>query len=97
MSANEKLVFLLSATLMGMSLLTFLVVMRSVGELNHGLNRMEQILKKELILTYNRKVSELKQEKQRDDAALERMRRQDALLNIPLMLRKGKKNPPGKK
>jgi len=91
MSADMKLSFLLTFLFMGMSLLTFLIVMRSIGGITHSLDRIDTLMRKEVVLTYNRRVSELKQSRQRDINAQEKQRRREALLNIPLMMKRSNK------
>ena len=53
--------------------------------MSHSLNRLEDIISKEVVLTYNMKVNGFKADKQREAAAQERKRRQEALLNVPLI------------
>ncbi len=90
LTPDLKLSIILIISLLGMSLVTFLVVIRSIGDISHILDRLHDIISKELVLTYNRNVSNMKQSKRREDQSMERFKRQEALLNIPLVVKKNK-------
>lgn len=62
-----------------------IVTMHSLGNITNHLKRMEFIISKEIVLRYNRQVNFYKQQKQKAIAKLEREKRQEALLEIPLV------------
>jgi hypothetical protein len=79
---------LLLATLFLFSIFVFvLIVMRTIGNVNHALNRLEEVITKEVVLRHNRIIQEQKTALQRDLMSVDRKRRQEALLNVPLMER----------
>ena len=59
--------------------------MHSLGNMANHLKRMEFIISKEIILRYNQQVNYYKQQRQRAIAKQERDKRQEALLEIPLV------------
>jgi sensor histidine kinase YesM len=61
------------------------IIMHSVGNMANYLKRMEFIISREIILRHNQQVNIYKQQKQREIAKLEREKRQEALLEIPLV------------
>lgn len=62
-----------------------MVTMKSVGGMGHNLDRFEELISKEVIATYKRKLVLIKKEKHRQVSENDRARRQSALLNVPLM------------
>jgi len=62
-----------------------IIIMHSLGVMENHLRRMEHIISKEIILRYNRQVNYYKQQRQRFIAQQERDKRQEALLEIPLV------------
>lgn len=85
MDSQEKLLLLLSAIFLVVIFVSFLITIRSIGNITHSLDRLKEIVSKETVLSYNRAVSEQKAGIQREQATQERVRRQEALLNVPLM------------
>jgi hypothetical protein len=61
------------------------IVMHSIGNMANHLKRMEFIISKEIVLRYNRQVNYYKQQKNRALAEMERKKRDEALLDIPLV------------
>jgi hypothetical protein len=84
MTGEEKLILLLGFSYLGLILVSFMVIMRTIGNIEHSVNRLQDIISKELVLTFNRTVTQLKSEHQRRLAAIERARRQEAMLNVPM-------------
>lgn len=84
MSPEIKLALLFAGLFLLAIFVTILIVMQSLGTISNHLGRLQDILSKELVLRYNMKVNELRQERQRDLSAMDRVRRQEALLQIPL-------------
>ena len=80
-----KLGLFLSITFLFLLVVILLVLLKTIGNMSHSLNRLEEIISKEVILTYNMKINGFKADKQREAAAHERKRRQEALLNVPLV------------
>jgi len=62
-----------------------IIIMNSLGNMENHLKRMEHVISKEIILRYNRQVNYYKQQKQRALAQLERDKRAEALIAIPLV------------
>jgi dethiobiotin synthetase len=85
-----KLTYLLLFLFLGQGMVTFLIVMRTIGQINHALTRIQTLLSKELVLTYNRNVNHLKQSRKRTEQSEERTKRQEAILNIPLIVKKNR-------
>ena len=62
-----------------------IIIMHSLGNMANHLKRMEFIISKEIVLRYNQQVNYYKQQRQRLIAQQEREKRQEALLEIPLV------------
>jgi len=65
--------------------LAVIIIMHSLGNMENYLKRMQFIISKEIILRYNQQVNYYKQQRQRFLAQQERDKRQEALLEIPLV------------
>lgn len=83
MPLELKITLLIAIGFIFVCFIALMTVMRSVGNINHAIDRIEDIVSKEVILNFNKHLLDMKQEKQRIIARVEKKRRQDALLNIP--------------
>jgi hypothetical protein len=79
-----KLALIISMGFLFLVFVALMIVMRSIGNINHAVNRIEEIVSKEVVLNFNRHLIDMKADKQRKIADVEKKRRQEALLNIPL-------------
>lgn len=79
-----KLALIISMGFLFLVFVALMIVMRSIGNINHAVNRIEEIVSKEVVLNFNRRLIDMKADKQRKIADVEKKRRQEALLNIPL-------------
>lgn len=84
MPIELKITLIISMGFLFLCFVALMIVMRSIGNINHAVDRIEEIVSKEVVLNYNRKLMEMKTEKQRKIADVEKKRRQEALLNIPI-------------
>ncbi|MGL1934333.1 MAG: hypothetical protein OCD01_04915 [Fibrobacterales bacterium] len=64
---------------------SFMIIMNTIGGISHALERLQEIISKEVILTHNQKIQDLQFERQRRENTEERKKRQEALLNVPLI------------
>jgi len=80
-----RLAILFAAAFAIVLFITVTIVMHSLGNMENHLKRMEFIISKEIILRYNQQVNYYKQQRQRFIAQQEREKRQEALLEIPLV------------
>ena len=86
MSESElKIAVLLALLFLAVVFVALLVVMRALGSISYSLERLEDVIGKEVVLAHNRRIRELRSEQKQRDAASQRKRRQQALLNIPLL------------
>ncbi len=85
MIQEYKLSILLALLFIAMVFFFFMITMRSLGNINHSLDRLADIIKKEAKLTHKQQIKNLKSEKQKEATSADRHRRQKALLNVPLM------------
>ncbi len=85
MSSTDKLNILLALIFLGVCFIALLITMRSIGNIEHSLARLQEIIKKEIKITYRNQVRGLYKEQQRESIKKDRQRRQKALLNVPLM------------
>ncbi len=65
--------------------ISFMIIMNSIGGISHSLTRLHEIIAKEVILTHNQRIQDLKFQQQRAEDNVERKKRQEALLNVPLI------------
>ena len=89
MTLDIKLTIILLVVFMLVLFLAIIVVMNSIGNISHSLDRLQEIIKKEVLLSYNQRISDLRQDKQREIARQEKKKRQEALLNVPLVKKTG--------
>ena len=95
MTLDIKLTIILLVVFMLVLFLAIIVVMNSIGNISHSLDRLQEIIKKEVILSYNQRISDLRQDKQREIARQEKKKRQEALLNVPLVKKTGEDEDEG--
>lgn len=84
MPIELKIALLVAMLFLSFCFVALMILMRSIGNINHAVDRIEEIVSKEVVLNYNRKLLDMKTEKQRTIADVEKRRRQEALLNIPI-------------
>lgn len=84
MPIELKIALLVAMIFLSFCFVALMILMRSIGNINHAVDRLEEIVSKEVVLNYNRKLLDMKTEKQRTIADVEKRRRQEALLNIPI-------------
>ena len=82
---ENKVAILLALLFIAMVFVFFMICMRSLGNMDHNLERLMEIIRKEAKITYKQQVKNLKSEKQKMATTADRQRRQKALLNVPLM------------
>jgi hypothetical protein len=80
-----RLAILFAAAFIIVLFIAVIIIMHSLGNMENHLKRMEFIISKEIILRYNQQINYYKQQKQRFIAQQEREKRQEALLEIPLV------------
>ena len=80
-----RLAILFAAAFAIVLFLAVIIIMHSLGNMENYLKRMQFIISKEIILRYNQQVNYYKQQRQRFIAQQERDKRQEALLEIPLV------------
>jgi len=80
-----RLAILFAAAFAIVLFLAVIIIMHSLGNMENHLKRMQFIISKEIILRYNQQVNYYKQQRQRFIAQQERDKRQEALLEIPLV------------
>ena len=96
MSSADKLNILLALTFLGLCFISLLVIMRSIGNIHHSVERLEDIIQKEVKITYKKQVKGLRKQQQQEALKNDRARRQKALLNVPLMENRPKPPEPPK-
>jgi len=84
-SPEIRLAILFAAAFAIVLFLAVIIIMHSLGNMENHLKRMQFIISKEIILRYNQQVNYYKQQRQRFIAQQEREKRQEALLEIPLV------------
>jgi hypothetical protein len=85
MSSADKLNILLSLSFLGLCFISLLVIMRTIGNIDHSIERLQDIITKEVKITYQKQIKNLRKQKQQESLKTDRARRQKALLNVPLM------------
>ena len=90
MNSTEKIQILIYVFALIMLVVSFLVIINTVGNISHVFNRLEEIVTKETILRLERMEKELKIEQETNKLEDERKRRTEALLNVPLMRNENK-------
>ena len=85
MDAQIKIQIILFLMLFGVMLVGFMVIIQTIGSINHAFNRMEEIVSKETLLRFERLNDELAIQENARKTESERRRRNEALLNVPLM------------
>jgi len=84
--APEIRLAILFASAFAISLfVAIVIIMNSLGNMENHLKRMEHVISKEIILRYNKQVNYYKQQKQRAQLQMEREKRAEALIAIPLV------------
>ena len=82
---ETRLAILFAAAFAIALFIAIIIIMHSLGNMENHLKRMQFIISREIILRYNQQVNYYKQQRQRFLAQQEREKRQEALLEIPLV------------
>lgn len=85
MDPQFRLQILLAAGFFFMILIFLMMILKSIGIMSHDLDRLEDITTKEIILTKKQRKKKEKIDTHRKQAEQDRSKRQQSLLNVPLM------------
>ncbi|MBF0429722.1 MAG: hypothetical protein HQK83_00470 [Fibrobacteria bacterium] len=85
MDANVKIQLLLVVLLIGALLVSFMIIIHTIGNMNHIFNRLEEIVSKETILRLEILDRDIRIKEEQHKVENERKRRSEALLNVPLL------------
>jgi predicted PurR-regulated permease PerM len=87
--AEVKIAFLLSILLFFVIIISFMIIVSTIGNIHHLFDRIEDIIVKESLLRMEYLKRELEIKQQATKLELERKRRTEALLNVPLVASDG--------
>ena len=96
MDAQIKIQIILLLLLFAVMLVGFMVIIQTIGSINHAFNRMEEIVTKETLLRFDRLNEELAVQETARKTESERRRRNEALLNVPLLRSAGEEKDDNK-
>ncbi len=85
MDPSLKIQILLMIVILGVLVIGFMIIVQTIGAINHIYDRLEEIVSKETILRLERLSKEITLRENAKRAEDERKRRNDALLNVPIM------------
>ena len=97
MTIEVKLQLLATVGLLVVMVVAFLVTIRTVGGLQHALDRLETLVKRETDLKVENLILQKKIDIQATRSEAERAKRNEILLNIPILSEMKKQHEPGKK
>lgn len=85
MPVELKLQLFLAVVLLLVLLLSYMITIRTIGGMEHALNRLEQMVQKEVILSHRHLEQGRNKEEQAVQLEADRAKRNELLLNIPFM------------
>lgn len=88
-----KLTLVMAVSFLLMVLGFLMVSLKSVERMGQILERFDELISKEVVATYKRKLVLIKKEKHKQVSEQDRHKRQQALLNVPLMKTTPKPDP----
>lgn len=91
MDTSLKIQILLILILLSTLFITFMVIIHTIGDINHIFNRFEEIVTKETFLRFEQIEKTIKTAEEHKKLEMERRRRTEALLHVPLVKEKPKK------
>lgn len=80
-----KIALVLALAFLALVLGFLLISFKVVGNMGLALDRFEELVAKEAVASYKRKLVQMKKEKHRQLSEMDRAKRNSALLNVPLM------------
>jgi hypothetical protein len=84
MEPQFRLQILLAAIFFFLILIFLMMILKSIGIMTHDLDRLEDVIDKEIILTRKQRKKRKKIDTHRKQAEHDRSKRQQSLLNVPL-------------
>ena len=85
MDASQKIEILIYGMASVILVVSFLVIINTIGNIGHDFDRIHEIVTKETILRLENMEKALKVQQETKKQEDERRRRTEALLNVPLM------------